>query len=201
MAEWNSWSEDEGNYFPDYFDWSSGEAGPWEEPWEPEALLEPSPEMEILPTFEGRDDVLQINDVQIGFLLPNFLNGDYKIIRLQVTYWPDDGGVEAWLDGSLDMWVGFDPYNTDIRFPVQGDNGGIWIDEEWNGGWLTEVYEWVLSPNPAWEEFFLGFEAAPAYVDQVVIDTMCVPEPGVLSLLVVGGVALLRRRKRSEPRR
>jgi len=31
-------------------------------------------------------------------------------------------------------------------------------------------------------------------VDQVVIDTICAPEPASLGLLLIGGAALLRRR-------
>jgi len=66
-------------------------------------------------------------------------------------------------------------------------------------GWVTAAYEFTIEPNPLWEEIYLKFEFSPnptpaAYVDQVVIDTWCIPEPATLGLLFVGGLALVRRR-------
>ena len=59
-------------------------------------------------------------------------------------------------------------------------------------------------PNPS-EEWFALYARDdsgstpwyPTYIDQVVIDTWCVPEPTSLALLSIGGLAMMRgRRKR-----
>ncbi len=64
-------------------------------------------------------------------------------------------------------------------------------------GWVTEVLKFRLEPNPPWEILTMGeFISYPAYVDQVVIDTICIPEPGTLVLLAVGCVRLLVRPRR-----
>ena len=34
------------------------------------------------------------------------------------------------------------------------------------------------------------------FVDQLVVDTICIPEPATMSLLALGGLALLRRKRR-----
>jgi hypothetical protein len=65
-----------------------------------------------------------------------------------------------------------------------------------NGGWMQNVYESVLWPNPSWEDVIIRGNID---VGQVVIDTQCIPEPSSLALLAVGAVSLLyTSRKRSQ---
>ena len=56
--------------------------------------------------------------------------------------------------------------------------------------------DWIITPNPDWEqiEFFLP---QGTKVDAIYIDTISVPEPATLSLLAVGLLVLLKRRRRS----
>ena len=54
-----------------------------------------------------------------------------------------------------------------------------------DGNWYLSTYEIRLSPNPSTETINIG---GAIMVDELVIDTQCVPEPS--SLLVVGGSLL-----------
>ncbi|MDP6545503.1 MAG: PEP-CTERM sorting domain-containing protein [Phycisphaerae bacterium] len=57
------------------------------------------------------------------------------------------------------------------------------------------LFEYELFPNPDFELFVL--EVPPGgSIDQVVVDTISIPEPATLSLLALGGLAALRRRRR-----
>ena len=64
---------------------------------------------------------------------------------------------------------------------------------------MTDVSRITIEPNPIEEEisFFFYDEAGepmyPAYIDQVVIDTLC-PEPATMIVMASGGLSLLRRR-------
>ena len=64
-------------------------------------------------------------------------------------------------------------------------------------GWITEAREIVIEPNPA-EEFVGVRWMGAGMVDQIIVETICVPEPTTL-MLFLGGVLphLLRRKWRS----
>jgi hypothetical protein len=138
-----------------------------------------------LTEYEGRSDVVAVDGPwQLDFLAHNFVD-DLSELWLQVTYWaPESNGV--------DFFVDTDPYTPDINGPYF--NGVV----EHTNGWITEAYSFVIAPSPASELITLDFPGAgigsPAYIDQVVIDTVAVPEPGGL-LVLIAGVALLRRRR------
>jgi hypothetical protein len=54
-------------------------------------------------------------------------------------------------------------------------------------GWFHSTYEIQLFPNPDWEKILI---TGAINVDELVIDTQCVPEPGSVVLLVLGGLAV-----------
>lgn len=62
----------------------------------------------------------------------------------------------------------------------------------------TNVYIIEVVPNPEFETITLDWYAGPGgIVDQVVVDTICIPEPATMGLLGLGGLVLLLRRRRS----
>jgi len=65
------------------------------------------------------------------------------------------------------------------------------------GSWLLDQSVWRMYPNPQREDIFIISDATwGSVVDQIVVDTICVPEPATLATLVLGGSGLLIRRRR-----
>jgi len=141
-------------------------------------------------TYEGRNDVIELNqDDDLWFELDNYDQANpLKTIRVQVTYY---------LEGKLavsrfNVWT--DPTGQPQEIPAVVLNTVVHPDM-----WATDMFELTLTPNPEWEKIGLKFEFyPPAYVDQVVIDTRCVPEPAAALLLAPGLVlaSAARRRRR-----
>jgi len=61
--------------------------------------------------------------------------------------------------------------------------------------YYNETYSVILEPNPSFETIFVSPRNCTTYVDQIVIDTICVPEPTTICLLGLGALAMLRRRR------
>lgn len=57
-----------------------------------------------------------------------------------------------------------------------------------NGNWKQSVYETTLVPNPQYEDVAI---TGSYYLGEVVVDTICVPEPSSLALLAMGSISLL----------
>lgn len=181
-AEWDSWEGFNTTPTPFYPDnWYSNPVG----------LSSPDSQAydtaQYLSSYADRNDVVEIDGMsQIDFLMPNFVDQDQTELWIQLTYWVAETTEVTFL---LDT----DPYTDDINGPyLQGS-------VEHDSGWVTEAYSFTILPSVDAELITLDFADAssstPIYLDQVVIDSVAVPEPTAAVLLVaLAALGLARRR-------
>jgi hypothetical protein len=153
----------------------------------PEVVINPSP-LNVTATisvggpnngtWDGVTKFTSSRSISVNLELPNYLTlNEYKEI------WVDIGSNVA-----EDISISATP--TDISFvyeilPGQGDaefGVGIWPNP------YVEKVGFVIYPTAA---------GAPAVLDYIHVDTICIPEPTTIGLLGLGALSLLRRRKNS----
>jgi hypothetical protein len=186
-AQWDSWAGFGYTMSPD--SWTNN----------PLPLLSPAPNAyayngtSLLSEFQGRTNVIELTgNNQIDFWLPNFDNQNpYKDVWIQVTYFATSSAQYSSVDASTY------PYPSEISEP------SLIADYSHGNGWYTDVWNLQIIPNPQAEFIYVNFTNQqygtgplyPAYLDQVVIDTWCVPEPTTICLLGFGALSLIRRKK------
>ena len=137
--------------------------------------------------IEGHFGVWNIGG-EIGIWIPNdpVLRPE-KWIRIQITY---DGGH------AVDPSIPFDPW-----IEVQASDGAtvrdftLVMETELDPVFTHAVYDLVLMPNPSEETIWITPRYCQLYVDEIVIDTICIPEPATLTLLAAGCLAVIRKRR------
>ena len=63
------------------------------------------------------------------------------------------------------------------------------------GTMFATVITGTIEPQPDFEDFSFAF-SGPAFIDEIYIGTYCTPEPATLSLLALGTLAVLRKRRK-----
>ncbi len=138
--------------------------------------------------FNGRQDVLEVNwegglgPVSVGLLNYAWDNPE-KRIRLQIT---------SMGPAVLDFYLAYgfsDPgepiWPTTLNLEKRAAVVSETVDH--GDGWFTRAYDLVIEPNPLWESilFDWGFDTGfdTVYIDQIVVDTWCVPEPSTTAML------------------
>ena len=144
-------------------------------------------------TVGARSGVWEYNyDSLVSFEVPNELHPELtKEVWFQATYFTKDGGQI-----SEDSWVFADPAG-DVTFARVSR-----VAVEGEAGWYHDTWMGTIIPQPELEDFVMLFDDgnfgdATVYVDQVDIDTRCVPIPCTVLLLGSGLIGLvgIRRRK------
>ncbi len=160
---------------------------PWDVSWETVANPFGDPDIWMYGDIwqwdeeaEGRSGVVSWDDSGNAFSMdiPNSQEPNReKRIWVQVTYFR--AGPTIW--EAYGMGAGGGSWGPGLP-PLEGS-----VDH--GDGWITEAREMVLEPNPPGEFVGVHWEGV-GMVDQVVVETICVPEPGTLAM-VLGGLALL----------
>jgi hypothetical protein len=192
-AEWHSWTGilDDPSVAPDFWRWGPGYDPYPSSPffywyWDPDYF-------EFLNNYRGRQNVIHTYDSTPGYMfLPNFSGGDYKKVRLQITYY----NVEGWGPGFFE----FKAAEGDSFSPVTHE---VFESFDHGDGWHTAAYDFEIHPNPDYEWITFGYDenlvypgGSPAVITQIVVDTICVPEPATMGLLGIGAIAMLIRSKK-----
>ena len=132
--------------------------------------------------LSGRQGIWRINGESGSYIslhVPNnpVLNEE-KLIWLQVTY-SDGIGHQPVLET--------EPPSVSIELVRSLDL---------QDGFFHDTFLITIAPNPLEETINIFPRYCNIYVDEVVIDTICIPEPATMMLLAGGGVlSVLRRRK------
>ncbi|MCK4658294.1 MAG: PEP-CTERM sorting domain-containing protein [Phycisphaerae bacterium] len=130
---------------------------------------------ERLGNYSGRDGILFDEMDNIVITLPNCGGSyDYKDIVLQVV-WHWDGAPGYIWNPSVDF------IETDMNVNL-------------GGGWYYDYIYYRMDSAPAQETLTLD-NAWGLYIDEIIIDTICIPEPASLALLGLGGLTIFRRRR------
>jgi len=104
----------------------------------------------------------------------------YKEIWLQVTYYLDIS----------------QPPIVDVPGAAFLEGETVLVEDAGIGGWYLDLSKWRIEPNPSHEEIILT--SNPDYgavIDQIVVHTICIPEPVSLAFLAVGSLVFLRKRR------
>lgn len=104
---------------------------------------------------------------------------EFKWVWVQLTWRSQSDGEEPILEN-------FEPLPDPNFLPK------IVQKVDLGGGWWESTYDWRIYPNPKWEKFRIS---GTINVDELVIDTWCIPEPTTMVLLGLGSLFFLRKRK------
>ena len=143
------------------------------------SITEPATQL-WLSSDAGRTGVWKFEGI-MEIDVPNDPQGNpLKEIWLQLTYYMADADIK-------------DP----LVYTIPGATSADLIDKAQIGGsiYWHATYQIAIEPNPSSETIKIEPRDCTFYMDQVVIDTICTPEPATFGLLGLGALALLRKRR------
>ena len=146
---------------------------------EPEMDIVPGPGMAWLAEDEGMSGVWPLSGEMSVKVYNHPLPRPTKEIWVQLVWRPQE-------PGEIPVVTGWHPEHGLIG-PV-----GVIDDIHLGGGWIHCTYVIEMQPNPEYE--IVGIRGN-INVDELIIDTRCVPAPAALPLLALGGLLALRKRR------
>lgn len=175
--------------FPTPFEETPPDQGWWNPhglPWGPQIIpADPNNPPVWLPEFGGRSGVWCLNP------------GDMMVFHIPNWFMPP-----PWEKG---IWVQikhlFEPPQVDVLYPIPtglaiaptAPLGSIPVGPP-GTAWVETAYGTLLPFCPDFEVIKITAEDE-LYIDQVCIDTICIPAPGAAALLGLGGLIASRRRR------
>lgn len=138
---------------------------------------------EWVSDLAGASGVWQAEQViQITLEIPNQeIRNPYKEIYLEIGFL---GDLEAFSVFPTPFGGTVDLVDQQIELVGPAD------------GWKKLTATYIIEPNPDSESICYSFSSdAVAAVDYVIVNTVCVPEPLTVSLLGLGGLLVLRKRR------
>jgi hypothetical protein len=121
-------------------------------------------------------------DSELRIHIPNNpIANDYKEIWYQMTYY-----ASGYTGAEPEFFV----------FPTETSETLISkIEVDPVNHYFHSIWSIIIEPNPDEEWITIKPRDCTIYIDEIIIDTICVPEPTTLVLLSFGGLSMLRKRK------
>jgi hypothetical protein len=178
-------------------------------------------------TFQQWSFMVQDSDPQPPDILPHWINefGGTPLLSVYGGEWSDnvDGHQGSWKFMGFGSGMVVDIPNNPKSQPVKE----IWVELTWkaaglsnfipdqpivnvwadhfevehilpdvqmDNNWMASLYKINIWPNPSSEQITINGDIR---LDQVIVDTYCVPEPATVGLLICGALLAFRRRRKS----
>jgi hypothetical protein len=146
----------------------------------PEASLTVSTATRYWATWQGRQGVWKFEDFMYLDIPNTQIPNPTKLVWIQFTYYSDGGNTPViWSDPPEAL-----PFEV-IYGPTLVGGSTYW--------WHTALLL-TIEPNPSFEQITIEPMDCTLYIDEVVVDTLCFPEPAAALLLALPMVVIRRRR-------
>ena len=135
-----------------------------------------------LQSYMGHNGIYRYTAIgEISMYIPNSGNNDpgtWKEIWIQIIY--------------------SDPYGVGFEIPIATvpgyDSFARVSSQSLDNYYMLDTYSIKIIPNPPGEEIIALTIQCAMYVDEIVVDTICVPEPATIVLLGLAGLLIRKKR-------